>query len=474
MADITGRVTEETIQGSVDPTELSSTIEDLEITGVVQDETITGYVTEETITARLREVIELAKPAGINKSLQYNDNDVFGGIGGMLYDKDLDRLDIQTLLANTDPDNIVSLYVNGTTGDDSNDGSFASPFKTIERAVTELTKLININYVELNIADGTYEDTYINIHNTVRGNVTIRGNVLTPANVILKGSGLDSVINISSRQAESVTLAGFTIDDVGYNDTIYIGAGSITMYAVNILDGLGINAENCQLMLLSSPGASTLTFDINQPYSAGIYANNSFVDIDVNLIINNSYIGISSVNQSVVTQGITSTRNITITSAGDSYANAIQVYGGASYYCYGNITYDGKELTGQQSNAIEVGANANFFQSISATHNISNCKNAFFVNSGGQLTGITPTVNTTNVTNKYGLDYSALYSWNITPVFSKSDNYGFDERYSLITTGTSAPSSTPAKVGNIYVDTNNRDVYISVGTTNSGDWVKLN
>jgi hypothetical protein len=43
-----------------------------------------------------------------------------------------------------------------------------------------------------------------------------------------------------------------------------------------------------------------------------------------------------------------------------------------------------------------------------------------------------------------------------------------------INTGTSAPSTTPKKTGDIFVDTTNGNIYISKGTTNSSDWVKVN
>lgn len=43
-----------------------------------------------------------------------------------------------------------------------------------------------------------------------------------------------------------------------------------------------------------------------------------------------------------------------------------------------------------------------------------------------------------------------------------------------ITTGTAAPATTPARVGLIYLDTTNKKMYISMGTTSSTDWVIQN
>ncbi len=46
--------------------------------------------------------------------------------------------------------------------------------------------------------------------------------------------------------------------------------------------------------------------------------------------------------------------------------------------------------------------------------------------------------------------------------------------FATVTSGVGAPGSTPAAVGQIYTDTSGGKVYISTGTTNSGDWKILN
>ncbi len=43
-----------------------------------------------------------------------------------------------------------------------------------------------------------------------------------------------------------------------------------------------------------------------------------------------------------------------------------------------------------------------------------------------------------------------------------------------ITTGTSAPNTTPSVVGEFFIDTSGKKAYVSMGTTNSNDWVILN
>jgi len=44
----------------------------------------------------------------------------------------------------------------------------------------------------------------------------------------------------------------------------------------------------------------------------------------------------------------------------------------------------------------------------------------------------------------------------------------------IISSGSGAPSSTPSKVGNLYVDTTNKILYAAAGTSSSADWIIQN
>lgn len=46
--------------------------------------------------------------------------------------------------------------------------------------------------------------------------------------------------------------------------------------------------------------------------------------------------------------------------------------------------------------------------------------------------------------------------------------------YPNISSGTTAPSSTPAKIGNMYIDTSAKKLYIATGTSSSSDWTITN
>lgn len=44
----------------------------------------------------------------------------------------------------------------------------------------------------------------------------------------------------------------------------------------------------------------------------------------------------------------------------------------------------------------------------------------------------------------------------------------------LISSGTTAPSSTPEKVGDVYLDTTAKKIYFATGTTDENDWTIIN
>lgn len=62
----------------------------------------------------------------------------------------------------------------------------------------------------------------------------------------------------------------------------------------------------------------------------------------------------------------------------------------------------------------------------------------------------------------------------VSPYISSDDLVNGDSVYPNILFGSSAPSSVPNKIGNIYVNTSSKKVYISTGTSSAGDWTELN
>lgn len=88
------------------------------------------------------------------------------------------------------------------------------------------------------------------------------------------------------------------------------------------------------------------------------------------------------------------------------------------------------------------------------------------IDDSGNLTAISVTVN--------DLAYNAT-TWNgSTLVPTRNAIRDVIETLPFISSGAGVPASTPAKVGDIYIDTTNDDAYIAVGTASSADWEKTN
>lgn len=83
----------------------------------------------------------------------------------------------------------------------------------------------------------------------------------------------------------------------------------------------------------------------------------------------------------------------------------------------------------------------------------------------------------TNDSTTDGLKYAADYSAGFVDR-SLVDKAYVDNKVSAdapsISTGTAAPSITPSKIGDIYVDTTNKNVYIAIGTSTAGDFELMN
>ena len=77
----------------------------------------------------------------------------------------------------------LTFYVNPSTGNDNNNGSSGSPFKTIAKAVSMIPQIVNHN-VTINLADGNYSE---GITLTGRREHNLAGNNSNPENVVLSG-----------------------------------------------------------------------------------------------------------------------------------------------------------------------------------------------------------------------------------------------------------------------------------------------
>jgi hypothetical protein len=80
----------------------------------------------------------------------------------------------------------LAFYVNPSTGNDNNNGSSGSPFKTIAKAVSLIPQIVNHN-VTINLADGSYSEGITLTGYMGSGSITVSGNTGTPTDVVLSG-----------------------------------------------------------------------------------------------------------------------------------------------------------------------------------------------------------------------------------------------------------------------------------------------
>lgn len=139
---------------------------------------------------------------------------------------------------------MTDLYV-ATTGNDSNDGTSASPFATITHALSAIPLLVNDAFV-IHLADGTYAEgiAIAGRLSALPNSITILGNTSTPANVQLSGSvTYPAFRNQASGNASvfitggvNVTLNGLTTTGSlsGTYAALIQGGASVTLQSVDV------------------------------------------------------------------------------------------------------------------------------------------------------------------------------------------------------------------------------------------------
>ena len=155
----------------------------------------------------------------------------------------------------------VTLYVNGTTGDDSTgDGSSAAPYKTVQKAVDSLPKQLNAHTATISIAAGTYaEDLQVN---GFQGGLLNIGDPDGPS-VTLQSIWVDfssfvrvnitALVNTGSaglvaHSGSNVEIWSELIIDCGggYSSGITATTGSTIGFSTDLFGILSISVSNCR------------------------------------------------------------------------------------------------------------------------------------------------------------------------------------------------------------------------------------
>lgn len=132
--------------------------------------------------------------------------------------------DYQTLLkASLDIESSTDLvyYVNGATGNDTDTGSSAAPFKTIQKALNSIPLLTVGGSTTINIADGVYSEN-LTLKNKFGGAIYIVGNTDVPSNVKISSircTDIYAYLNISGIRSTTAIESQFFYDRCSYVNT---------------------------------------------------------------------------------------------------------------------------------------------------------------------------------------------------------------------------------------------------------------
>lgn len=122
----------------------------------------------------------------------------------------------------------TTLYVNGTTGSDTNDGSEDAPYKTIQAAVNSLPKYVGAYHAQINIASGTYTENvtvegFYGAFDT-NGSIRIVGNATIVGVLTIKECNCSVDIQLLTISPQSPIAVGINIDS----------CSSVQMYGVTV------------------------------------------------------------------------------------------------------------------------------------------------------------------------------------------------------------------------------------------------
>jgi parallel beta-helix repeat protein len=212
---------------------------------------------------------------------------------------------------------VPSTYYVATSGNDTNAGTKAAPFATIQHA------MISLNAGDtLDVEAGSYAgfivgwdsvaantgDPYGTINGTASAPITIQADpAAAPGSVIINSKDNKTQAGIDLEPGDSyITISGFTIDGTGGGFAQYPNHGEGIKVAgsnndivenctiTNVNYGQGIIADNANNVLIQNNTITGTGNNGNAYYGHGIYLSGSSngAIIKNNVIDNNSYIGI--------------------------------------------------------------------------------------------------------------------------------------------------------------------------------------
>jgi len=241
-------------------------------------------------------------------------------------------------------------------------------------------------------------------------------------------------------------------------------------FIYNNKSGIEIQSDNKNLVINNNVCKYNMLY--------GISANGSYLDVVNNNVLNNNVI--QSTNAGIAARGTylkiennsiydNQLTFITDLSADITAGTAILTVVDSSIFYEGQHITLSDDLLNETADVLSIDSNTQITLSANVANSYTTANNAL-------ITGIT--------TQHYGIRFfsstgEVLMEGNyiFDNVSSNIKDIGFatlQQSYHGVEEGAASPSSTPAKVGDIFIDSANGNVYISKGTASSADWVQVN
>lgn len=274
-------------------------------------------------------------------------------------------------------DSITDNYYVATTGNDANPGTIGQPFLTIGRAIRQLNMNLRPGKIQINVADGTYNNTrflapaILNVDSDAtygQSVVRIVGNSANPANVIFNFDA--SSIVFAKNSPAALAIDGVTLQSNG------LGSGTCGINAINS----AVFIRNCifnnnRIGIYAGPGAfvaieSTAAGGTIDAVDNAIIADGGVIVVQRNLTLTGSRDSAFLARNNGIISLLTGVN--TITSGGTTCSNNLRTETGGKIISIGNVTFNLSDAaSGPSARAIRAQTGGSFLIGNNCTFNIT-------------------------------------------------------------------------------------------------------
>lgn len=299
----------------------------------------------------------------------------------------------------------TAFYVDGGTGNDSNPGTAASPFATIQKGLNEACLVSSRANTSIKVyaADGTYAET-ITVPQGASGYVKLIGNTTTPANCIIDNNSLFSyafnhtfnklILDIDGFEIQQC-LAAYHVQDaslvIRYCRHTQANRMVVGDHAWIYLPVESDGTTSSEAVALSGSGAITLT------NGSAFYSQQSLnlTNYDYDIHATNSFVSLASGH--------------TITASSQDKIYSIYSIG-SKIECNASLVSDAIAAGATNTGILADYGSTVYFPTGTAAHTLSNFAYPIRILNGSHVYAVDQTWNYVAVTNGVLIDNTSTYS----------------------------------------------------------------